>query len=279
MFLDIPLSDILFFAAVLTGGAVVAGFIAGLFGVGGGIVMVPILTELFGLGLRGSDPIHAQHIAVGTSLAIIIPTSLVSARTHYRSGKIEMGLLRQYLPFVVIGVTGGLGLARVLDASGLMLVFGVIALVVGLYQFFASPDLTLRSTLPGAPAPQAAGLFIGSTSTLMGIGGGVTNNVFMSLCGVDIKRAIATSAGVGVIISIPATAGFMTIGWTKDGLPPLSLGYVNLIALALMIPFTIYMAPIGARLTHRLDGRLTKRLFSLFLIVVALRTFWKAFAA
>ena len=160
-----------------------------------------------------------------------------------------------------------------------MLVFGVIALVVGLYQFFASPDLTLRSTLPDAPAPQAAGLFIGSTSTLMGIGGGVTNNVFMSLCGVDIKRAIATSAGVGVIISIPATAGFMTIGWTKDGLPPLSLGYVNLIALALMIPFTIYMAPIGARLTHRLDGRLTKRLFSLFLIVVALRTFWKAFAA
>ena len=279
MFLDIPLSDILFFAAVLTGGAVVAGFIAGLFGVGGGIVMVPILTELFGLGLRGSDPIHAQHIAVGTSLAIIIPTSLVSARTHYRSGKIEMGLLRQYLPFIVIGVIGGLGLARVLDASGLMLVFGVIALVVGLYQFFASPDLTLRSTLPGAPLPQAAGLFIGSTSTLMGIGGGVTNNVFMSLCGVDIKRAIATSAGVGVIISIPATAGFMIIGWTKDGLPPLSLGYVNLIALALMIPFTIYMAPIGARLTHRLAGRLTKRLFSLFLIVVALRTFWKAFAA
>ena len=141
------------------------------------------------------------------------------------------------------------------------------------------PDLTIRSTLPGVPVPQAAGLFIGSTSTLMGIGGGVTNNVFMSLCGVDIKRAIATSAGVGVIISIPATAGFMTIGWTKDGLPPLSLGYVNLIALALMIPFTIYMAPIGARLTHRLDGRLTKRLFSLFLIVVALRTFWKAFAA
>ncbi len=279
MFLDIPLSDILLFAAVLTGGAVVAGFIAGLFGVGGGIVMVPILTELFGLGLRGSDPIHAQHIAVGTSLAIIIPTSLVSARTHYRSGKIEMGLLRQYLPFVVIGVIGGLALARVLDASGLMLVFGVIALVVGLYQFFASPDLTIRSTLPGAPVPQAAGLFIGSTSTLMGIGGGVTNNVFMSLCGVDIKRAIATSAGVGVIISIPATAGFMTIGWTADGLPPLSLGYVNLIALALMIPFTIYMAPIGARLTHRLDGRLTKRLFSLFLIVVALRTFWKAFAA
>ena len=279
MFLDIPLSDILFFAAVLTGGAVVAGFIAGLFGVGGGIVMVPILTELFGLGLRGSDPIHAQHIAVGTSLAIIIPTSLVSARTHYRSGKIEMGLLRQYLPFVVIGVIAGLGLARVLNASGLMLVFGVIALVVGLYQFFASPDLTIRSTLPGAPVPQAAGLFIGSTSTLMGIGGGVTNNVFMSLCGVDIKRAIATSAGVGVIISIPATAGFMTIGWAKNGLPPLSLGYVNLIALALMIPFTIYMAPIGARLTHRLDGRLTKRLFSLFLIVVALRTLWKVLAA
>ncbi len=279
MFLDIPIADVLFFAAVLTGGAVVAGFIAGLFGVGGGIVMVPILTELFGLGLRGSDPIHAQHLAVGTSLAIIIPTSLVSAQTHYRSGKIEMRLLRQYLPFVVIGVVAGLGLARVLDASGLMLVFGVIALVVGLYQFFASPNLTLRSTLPGAPVPQAAGLFIGSTSTLMGIGGGVTNNVFMSLCGVDIKRAIATSAGVGVIISLPAALGFMSIGWGQPGLPPLSLGYVNLIALALMIPFTIYMAPIGARLTHRLDSRLTKRLFSLFLIIVALRTFWKVLFA
>ena len=111
----------------------------------------------------------------------------------------------------------------------------------------------------------------------MGIGGGVVNNLFMTLSGADIKRAIATSAGVGVLISIPAALGFMVIGAGKDGLPPLSVGYVNLLAVAFLIPFTVFMAPIGARLTHRLSGAITKKLFSAFLILVAIRAFWKVF--
>lgn len=277
MILGISIAEFMAFAAVMAGGAVLAGFIAGLFGVGGGVVMVPILTELFALGLGGSSDVHAQHLAVGTSLAIIIPTSIQSARTHYASGTIDMALLRRYLFFVPLGVMLGLYLATIMDAGGLGLVFGAIALCVGVYQLVASPSVALAKQVPGTPIAQGTGLFIGTASTLMGIGGGVVNNLFMSLCGTDIKRAIATSAGVGVLISIPATIGFVAIGFGKPGLPPLSLGYVNLIALAFMIPFTVVMAPIGARLTHRLPGPLTKKLFSVFLIVVALRAFWKVF--
>lgn len=277
MIFGIALTDFLLFASVLAAGTILAGFIAGLFGVGGGIVMVPILTEFFALGLGGSDPANAQHLAVGTSLAIIIPTSIRSARTHYASGRIDMDLLRSYLLFVPPGVLLGLVAANYLDASGLGVVFGAIALVVGLYQLLSSSNLRLADQIPGAPVRQGTGLFIGTASTLMGIGGGVVNNVFMTLFGADIKRAIATSAGVGVLISIPAALGYVVIGWSKEALPPLSLGYVNLVALAFMIPFTIVMAPIGARLTHRLPGELTKRLFSIFLIIVALRAFWKVF--
>jgi uncharacterized membrane protein YfcA len=273
----ISLADFIAFASVMAVGAIIAGFIAGLFGVGGGVVMVPILTELFGLGLGDSDPSHAQHLAVGTSLAIIIPTSIRSARTHFASGKMDMDLLRKYLIFVPLGVLLGLVLARYMDASALGLVFGVIAFTVGAYQLVASPSLQLAKQVPGTPIAQGAGLFIGTSSTLMGIGGGVVNNLFMSLSGADIKRAIATSAGVGVLISIPAALGFAVIGLGQGSLPPLSIGYVNLLALAFMIPFTIIMAPIGARLTHRLPGALTKKLFSAFLILVSLRAFWKVF--
>ena len=278
MILGISLAEFLMFAGVMAGGAALAGFVAGLFGVGGGIVMVPILTELFGLGLGASSEVHAQHLAVGTSLAIIIPTSISSARTHHAAGKIEMVLLRKYLFFVPIGVLLGLYLATIMDASGLGLVFGAIAFTVGVYQLATSPNLQLAKEMPGTPIAQGAGFFIGTFSTLMGIGGGVVNNLFMSLNGADIKRAIATSAGVGVLISIPAALGFVVIGFGKTGLPPLSVGYVNLIALGFMIPFTIVMAPIGARLTHRLPGSLTKKFFSAFLILVALRAFWKVFS-
>ncbi|MGB1146364.1 MAG: sulfite exporter TauE/SafE family protein, partial [Alphaproteobacteria bacterium] len=212
MIFGISLADFLLFASVLAGGAIIAGFIAGLFGVGGGVVMVPILTELFALGLGDSNAEHAQHLAVGTSLAIIIPTSIRSARTHYASGKMDMGLLRSYLIFVPLGVLLGLVAANYMDASGLGIVFGAIALFVGLYQLVSSPNLRLAEKVPGAPIRQFAGLFIGTSSTLMGIGGGVVNNLFMSLTGADIKRAIATSAGVGVLISIPAAIGFAVIG-------------------------------------------------------------------
>lgn len=277
MILGIPASDFLLFVGVMACGAALAGFVAGLFGVGGGVVMVPILTELFALGLGGSSIEHAQHLAVGTSLAIIVPTSIRSARAHYASGTMDLDLLQRYLMFVPAGVLLGLYLATILDARGLGAVFGGIALSVGLYQLFASSNLRVVKQVPGTPVAQVAGVAIGTSSTLMGIGGGVVNNVFMSLCGADIKRAIATSSGVGVLISIPAALGFVAIGWDQTQLPPLSLGYVNFPTLAFMIPFTIVMAPIGARLTHRLPGALTKRLFSAFLIVAALRAFWKLF--
>ncbi|MAW53665.1 MAG: hypothetical protein CME01_12645 [Geminicoccus sp.] len=277
MILGLPVPDFLMFVAVMAAGAVVAGFVAGLFGVGGGIVMVLMLTEVFGLGLAGSSVEHARHLAVGTSLAIIVPTSIRSASTHYASGQMDMNLLRKYVIFIPVGVVVGLYLATIMDAGGLGVLFGAIALCVGTYQLVASPNLRLADQVPGTPIAQGAGLFIGSSSTLMGIGGGVMNNLFMTLSGAEIRRAIATSAGVGILISVPAALGFVVIGLGQPDLPPLSLGYVNVIALAFMIPFTIATAPVGARLTHRLPGLLMKRLFSAFLILVAIRTFWKVF--
>lgn len=269
--------DWVLFTPLILGAALLAGFLAGLFGIGGGAVMVPIFSEVY--VLSGSEPNLAQFVAVGTSLAIIIPTSLRSAHSHHQAGNIDGATLRKYFWFVPLGVVLALVFANldwVKSGNALTLIFAVTALLLALYMLTQAKELRLSSGGPQSPVAQIGAMVIGFVSLLMGIGGGVMNNLFMMVQGTQIKRAIGTSAAVGTLIAVPGALGFLIIGWGVPGLPPFTLGYINVITIALVIPITVVMAPIGARVTQRLPDRLTSRLFGVFLLFVSARMLIKA---
>lgn len=255
---------------VLAGG--VAGLLAGLFGIGGGAILVPVFYQV--LGIAGVEEGIRMHLAVGTSLAIIVPTSIRSFLSHRAKGAVDMDLLKSF----VIAVPSGVLLATLVFASisgrELRLVFAVIAILVGLRLLFNRASWKIGDELPVGPGRFAVGALIGFLSTLMGIGGGVLNNTFMTLFNRPIHQAVATSSGVGVLISIPGFIGSIWAGWGEPGLPAVSTGYVNWIAVALIIPVTLAMAPLGVRLAHGLKKRQLEIGFGLFMFVVAGRFFY-----
>ncbi len=268
------------FAALMVSAALVAGFLAGLFGVGGGAVMVPVFSEVYVWG--GTDPIVAQFVAVGTSLAVIVPTSLRSARAHLAADNIERHVLRTYLWFVPLGVVGALAFATsdwVKGTQVLRFTFGVTAALIAAYMLLQAKEARRRDTGPTPPLTQIGATVIGFLSLLMGIGGGLMNNLFMIVQGTPIKRAIGTSAAVGTLISLPGALGFVWIGWGTAGLPPFTWGYVNWLTVLLVIPITVLVAPRGARLTQRLPEALTSRLFGAFLFLVGTRMLWTVWHA
>lgn len=271
-------SDWFLFFVLIIGAAVLAGFLAGMFGIGGGAVMVPVFSEVF--VLAGSEPAMAQFVAVGTSLAVIIPTSIRSATTHYEKGNMDQATVRKYLWFVPLGVILGLIFANqawVKDSNILTAVFGIMALLLALYMLAQAKEFRLSEGGPKTPVAQIGAAVMGFVSLLMGIGGGVMNNIFMMIQGTPIKRAIGTSAAVGTLIAIPGAIGFAIIGFNETGQPPFTLGYVNWLTFFLVIPITTALAPVGARVVHRLPDRLTSRLFAIFLLIVSARMLWKVF--
>ncbi|WP_308914754.1 sulfite exporter TauE/SafE family protein [Jannaschia sp. LMIT008] len=255
---------------------VAGGLLAGLLGVGGGIVIVPALFWV--LSALGVAPDVAMSVAVGTSLATIIPTSISSARAHHAKGNVDTALLRRWAPFVFAGaMTGGL-LSYVLDGTALTLLFGTVALLVAANMAFprgGGPTRTLP-TRRGAQASIAS--VIGLFSALMGIGGGTFGVPVLSLFGYVAHRAVGTAAAIGLVIAVPGTFGFVLGGLGEAGRPPLSLGYVNLPAVAVIVPLTVTMAPVGAGLGHRLSAVRLKQVFALFLAITALRMLWASFA-
>lgn len=268
-FAGLDLSVLLLFVAALAFAGVVAGLVAGLFGVGGGIVIVPVLFYVF--TAFGVPEAVKMHVAVGTSLATIIVTSVRSLRAHLKSGVVDTALLKSWILPVVAGVAAGTAVADLIDGRALTAVFGVIALAVAANMAFAKASWTLAGDMPPRPLSDLIGGAIGFLSTLMGIGGGTFGNTVMTLYGRTIHQAVATSAGLGLIIAVPATIGFVAAGWGEEGTPPGSLGFVNLIAFACIVPATMLMAPIGARLAHRAPQLTLKRAFAAFLALVALR--------
>lgn len=256
-------------AIALMGAGAVAGLLAGVFGIGGGAVLVPVLYQF--LGILGVEEAVRMHISVGTSLAVIVPTSWRSFSSHRAKGAVDEELLKNYLIAVPAGVVLGSLVASGISANGLKAIFAVIALIVALKMLFGKESWRVATDLPGKVGRSIAGVFIGLFSTLMGIGGGVLNNTFMTLFNRPIHQAVATSSGVGVLISIPGTIGYMLAGWGKEGLPDFSLGYVNLLAVALIIPITIMVAPIGVKIAHALPKNILSRAFGAFLIIVAIR--------
>lgn len=267
--LDLPLTELLAFAAAAVSVGAVAGVLAGVFGIGGGAVMVPVFYQ--GLGILGVDEAVRMHLAVGTSLAIIVPTSISSFRAHLKRGAADLDLLRKFVLPVPAGVVLASLTAAALSSGGLRLIFAVIAAVVGLRLVLNRDSWRLGDDIPDNPLRGFIGLMLGYFSTLMGIGGGVMNNTFMTLYGRPIHQAVATSAGMGVLISIPGMIGYVWAGWGSSGLPIGSTGFVNWIAVALIIPVTLVAAPVGARIAHALPKRTLEFGFGVFLLLVAVR--------
>ncbi|WP_105440493.1 sulfite exporter TauE/SafE family protein [Neorhizobium sp. T25_13] len=259
-----------FILALLAGGAV-AGILAGMFGIGGGAILVPIFFHVFGL-LGVPEDVRMQ-LALGTSLAIIVPTSIRSYMAHRQRGAVDTDLLKGWIVAVPLGTLVATVIAAKATSAELQLIFAVIALVLAFRMIFNRASWKLGDDLPGNPVKFLVGTGIGILSGLMGIGGGILNNTFMTLYGRSIHQGVATSSGVGVLISLPGLAGYVWSGWGKPGLPPFSTGYINWLAVALLIPVTLYMAPIGVRLAHVMSKRQLEIGFGIFLIVISAQFF------
>ncbi|MYM55302.1 sulfite exporter TauE/SafE family protein [Thalassovita mangrovi] len=255
--------------------AILAGIMAGLLGVGGGIVLVPMLFWL--LSFTDFPPELFMHMAVATSLATIMFTSVSSARAHNKRGAVDMSLLKLWAPAMVVGALSGGLVSRYIDAGGLKAIFGFIALLVSVNMARPKP-LVLRDSLPESKIVHVAisgvtGLF----SSLMGIGGGTLSVPILSAFSVEIRRAVGTASAFGVVIAVPAVIGFVVSGWGVEGRPPLSLGYVNVAAAMVILPFTVGFAPVGARIAHAVDTKWIKRVFALFLFITAIRMLLSVF--
>jgi uncharacterized membrane protein YfcA len=273
MIAGIPLNDLIFLAVSLIAAGAVTGLLAGLFGVGGGAVIVPVLYEVF--RVIGVPEEVRMPLVVGTSLAVIIPTSIRSYRAHLAKGLVDTSIIKMWAVPVVLGVLGGSFIARYAPPDVFKAVFVAVAFASAMRLLFASDRWKLGDDMPGPFLMRIYGLVIGVLSALMGIGGGQLSSLFMTFYGRPIHQAVATSSGLGVLISIPGALGYIYAGWPKmDILPPLSLGYVSFIGFLLFIPTSIWTAPIGARLAHRLSKRKLEVAFGIFLLVVCARFFW-----
>jgi uncharacterized membrane protein YfcA len=251
-----------------------AGVLAGLLGVGGGIILVPAFFYVFsGLGYGGDQ---LMQICLATSLATIIVTSLRSVASHNRKGAVDWDILKTWAPGIIAGAIFGVLVASALRSTVLQGIFGVLALVVGLYMGFGRESWRLGAAMPGGLLRAILSPVVGFLSVLMGIGGGSFGVPLMTLFGVPIHRAVATAAGFGVTIAVPSVIGFLLLPIAPGGRPPYTVGAVNLVAFAVVIAMTLITTPWGVRLAHSMDPRPLKRVFAVFLVLVALNMLRKA---
>jgi uncharacterized membrane protein YfcA len=255
---------------------VCSGLAAGLLGIGGGAIIVPALSNA--LLLLGFDADVVQHVAVGTSLAIIIPTGIMSARSHHKRGALDMRVLKLWAPFIIAGTFIGGLIAGWFSGDVLRIVFAIMAFLIAANIIFAF-QTRLMGHLNGSGVTHAlSATVVGFISALMGIGGGSLTVPTLVAFGASMHAAVGTSAAVGVAIAVSGTLGFIISGWGAQGLPPLSLGYVNLVALVLVAVLAALFAPLGAALAHRMDQKTLKYVFAAFLVAVGLNMLWKVLA-
>ena len=249
-----------------------AGVIAGLLGVGGGIVLVPAFFYAFSvLGYGGPQ---LMQVCLATSLATIIVTSIKSVRAHNRRGAVDWAILKGWAPWIAAGAIIGVVAASGLRSIVLQGIFGVLGLAVGLYLAFGRAEWRLGAAMPAGPVRMGTGTVLGFLSVLMGIGGGSFGVPLMSLFGVPIHRAVATAAGFGVIIAVPSVLGFLLMQPTAP--PPYTLGAVNVPACLLVIAMAMVTTPWGVKLAHAMDPRPLKRIFAVFIMIMALNMLRKA---
>lgn len=259
-------------ALIFTG--MLAGLLAGLLGVGGGIVIVPVLFFVFqGLKISVSS---AMAIAVGTSLLTIIPTSISSIRAHYKRGNINVPLVKMWAPFIIIGSIMGSFFST--NTSGLVAtaIFGLVAIIVALNMLFRTHAKPLLNQLPSKIIQTIVASIVGFVSVIMGIGGGTLGVPLLSSFNIETHKAVGTAAAFGLIIAVPGALLMLTLGATPDDAPPGTFGLANLFGFLVIVPLTTLMAPVGVRLGARINGAILKRIFAVFLIISASRMLYQS---
>jgi uncharacterized protein len=269
MIFGLPSSEIAELALALVAGGLVTGFLAGLLGIGGGGIIVPVLYELY--RIMGVDDSVRMQVCVATSLAIIVPTSVRSLRAHWQHGAVDFTVIRRLGPWVVVGAVIGVLIASRAPASFLKGVFVASTLFMATRIAFGNGRAVAAEVLPGLPWDALAGAGIGLISTLIGIGGGAYVTAYMKLYGWPIHKAVGTASGFGPIIAIPAVIGYVVEGWSSHIGLPLSLGFVNVLGVLVVAPVSVLAAPLGVQVAHRLSRRALEYVFLAFLLLVATR--------
>ena len=259
-------SQFTYFFLLMIPTAAIAGFFAGFFGIGGGIITVPVLFYIF--NNFGIDQNYLMHLAVGTSFSIIIPTAIVSVYTHYKHEAVDFNILKNYGPFVICGVIIGTTVVATLQTKSLIIFFAIVLYSLSINFFFQKEDDKKRINF-NLITKSVSGLIVGFISSLTGIGGAIMNVPILKLCGYSINKAIGSAAAIGFFISIFGALGFIISGSYLNVNLPLSLGFINIPAFLIFIPITTFMARIGAKLVHKIDRNKINKLFGIFLLIVA----------
>jgi len=268
---NLNLSEILNLLAVLAVSATVAGFMAGLLGVGGGIIMVPALYYAF--TVLDFDIVTRMHLSIGTSLAIIIPTSIISTKTHMEYDAVDFKMVKSFGIFILFGVIAGTFLAVNLKTPALILFFSIFAFMVGLFFIFLREKLVENPKKISNFIKNISGIIIGFISVPLGIGGGSLMVPFMRTFGYDIRKSIGTAAAVGFLIAVSGTITMIAGGKLIDNVnAPFSIGYINLLGFAVFVPVTMVMARLGAKAVYKINKKLLSKIFGTFLLIVSIRS-------
>ena len=268
----LDINEIINLLFVLSLAASVAGFMAGLLGVGGGIIMVPALYYAF--TVLDFDLATRMHISVGTSLAIIVPTSIISAKTHMEHKAVDVNLVKSFGIFIILGVIGGTFLAINLRTSDFILFFSIMAFIVGLFFIFFRDKFLENPKKIKDSIKNISGVAVGFISVLLGIGGGSLMVPFMRTFGYDIRKSIGTASAIGILIAISGTITMITGGEIINNIStPYTIGYINLFGFIVFVPVTMLMARIGAKAVYKIDKKLLSKIFGSFLIIVSIRSF------
>jgi len=268
---NIASGDLIFSISILIATGLFAGFIAGLFGIGGGVVVVPVLYYIF--TLAEIDESIRMHLSIGTSLANIVPISIISAFNHSKRGAVDLNLLKFISISVVFGVILGSVIVSFLKGSTLILIYSILLMIVAMQFFFWKEEWRFALQFPKNILGHVYGSTIGFLATLIGVGGGAMSVPILKLYNFEIHKAIGTAAGIGIIITIPGTIGFILAGISNQISLPLSLGYVSLVGLLMITPLTMIGAPLGVRFAHHLSKNKLNFIFGLFILIMSLRFF------
>jgi uncharacterized membrane protein YfcA len=270
MLLGYPINELVWLVTLILVGGAVTGVLAGLFGIGGGGIIVPVLYEVFGV-LHVSDDVRMQ-LCIGTSLAIIVPTSLRAYMHHMKKGAALTGVMRVWVAPAIAGVVLGATTASFAPGAVFKIAFVAFTAFISAKMLFAGDRWNLSETLPGRGLLSFYGFTVGLFSSLIGVSGGAISNLVLTMYGQPMQRAVATSAGIGVPITIVGAIGYAIAGWPHLAqLPPLSLGFVSVVGFALMAPVSSFTTGYGVRLAHWLPRRKLEIAFGLFLMLVSLR--------
>jgi len=261
------------FAFVMALTAIPVGFTAGLFGIGGGLISVPVLYYIFGsLGLNND---YVMHLAVGTSFAIIVPTSISSVLTHHKFKAVDFNIVKTYGLYAILGAVLGTIIASRLKTQQLILFFVIVTFFLGIYLIFLKEKKIESKSDFKTYYKILFGFVSGFVSAPMGIGGAIMNVPVLKFFGYSINRAIGSAAAVGFFIATTASIGFLITGNYKEINAPLSIGFINIPAFLIFVPITIFMAKFGARTVHNIDKKLITKLFGFFNLLVSTRLFFE----